>query len=163
MDEMVDNKRVIEISFPTGAYSNTFKHNLLYSIIRNKWIKGNAHAGLNWAVDYRVLEGEYLLFSMHGYYDSRGVIFSIEKIKIEPGGYDVIDTLLHVDVNYSEFKKQVKNDTNAPEILKDFIDALPSGYHSVGSIPNTDKVYPENAVNNLVKYVKDYIYNTAEY
>ena len=62
----------MNIRLESGSYTNTFKHNILYSLRQNKFIRGRAHKGAAWGVDYRILSGYYVLWSARGFKDLRG-------------------------------------------------------------------------------------------
>ena len=155
--------QVVEVAFKTGMATHTLEHNVLYSLRQEKFIKGFSHKGSYWAVEYRVLPGYYLLWSIHGFKDDRGLIFSIRKIRVkEDGGIEDVATIASWRVRLWELKEWV-NDPSIPQSLKLFLECLPSGYHDIGCIPNPEARFSQGEVDNVVKWVNSKIASTAEY
>lgn len=162
-----ENLDVIELHLNSGSYSNTFRHEVLYSIKRNKYVKGHAHKGMSWGVDYRILPGVYVIFSAGGYKDLRGFDLSIEKVRIykdEKGDKRIerIETICEVDKLTKEDVEQMVQDPRAPESLKLFLDCIPWSYHTVGCVPDPNKTFSPDEIQKVCQYLKAKMIETAE-
>lgn len=158
---------VIEISLRSGSYSNTFHHEVLYSLKRSKFVKGHAHKGASWGVDYRILPGYYILFSAGGYKDVRGFGISIEKVRIykdETGDERIerLETICEVDKLTREDVEQMTQDPRAPESLKLFLECIPWSYHTVGCVPDPNKTFSPDEIQKVCQYLRTKMVETAE-
>ena len=153
----------VRFSTETGVWTHTLRHAVLWSVIRNKFIKGRPHGGLVWGIDYLVLPGVYLLWGVNGFRDNRGLEFYITKIRII-GDYQAehIEDVISIHLTMEDLRNML-NDTNCPEALKDFIGSIPSRYHDIGTIPNTEKAYPPDEVERVKKYLEEWLRKQAEY
>ncbi|MEM4067113.1 MAG: hypothetical protein QXV17_09675 [Candidatus Micrarchaeaceae archaeon] len=117
---------VIELSYGFGTYSNTFEYSLLYSLRKKDFVRGYAHKGLHWSVDYKILPGRYVSIQTHGFKDNRGAtlyasLVYITKDKIEP-----------IETVSTEYIIPGKSDNI---VIQSFLDARPS-YHGKLIIPS---------------------------
>ncbi|MEM0198628.1 MAG: hypothetical protein QXK13_06885 [Fervidicoccaceae archaeon] len=126
--------KTIEVSFPFGTYRNTFEYSLLYSLKKKNFIKGNAHKGLSWSVDYKLFPGRYILFETSGYLDNRGAIIAAHLIYLnEEGEIQILETA------EAEYVVPGSSDNLA---LRAFFNALP-GYHDKLMIPYLSEPGPD--------------------
>ncbi|MEM3859273.1 MAG: hypothetical protein QW478_07685 [Candidatus Micrarchaeaceae archaeon] len=119
--------KVVSVSFNFGTYTHRFEYSLLYSLKKRDFIKGRSHKGLDWAVDYRLLPGRYVLLSTFGYLDNRGSAIKASLVYLnERGKLKTIDTAIGDYV--------VPGRSENP-VVQAFFDALP-GYHDILYIPS---------------------------
>ena len=155
--------RPVKLSLRTGELTSRIHHYVLYSIARSKFIKGMPHKGLNWSIDYLVYPGYYMLWYIEGFKDTRGLEFGIRKIHITGDyEYEVVEDIVRVHITLDELKSML-NDPNCPESLRLFINSLPHGYHSIGTVPNLDKVFDNNEVERVRAYLDAWVKSHAEY
>jgi len=165
MREQIENNNseivgeIVELAMKTGRWSNKLHHELLFSIINNRFVKGYAHKGLNWEIDYRVYPGNYVLFKVHGFSDDRGMDFEISKVRIDKTGYEITEKLFDEKIVLKDLLN-IENNDNTPKILKDFLNSLPSSYHSIGAVPSNEK-YSEK-IEDVILFLDKYIKNSAE-
>jgi len=174
----VENVSPSPVSFrlKTGRFSNTLIHKWLWSVRRNKWVSGNCHGGVEWGCDYLVYPGSYIIFSLEGFQDSRGLTIQVRRDTIlddgRGGGYlkggiymkDRV-VLAEVTIPYKQFISMFPPfhcpDT-VPEALRDFLDGRPRHYHSVSASPPADKQYPEGEIERVVSFLRALLYQFAE-
>lgn len=153
----------VKYSTETGVSTHTLRHAVLWSIVRNKFIKGRPHRGLSWGIDYLVYPGFYYEWRVSGFRDNRGVNFGIYRIRIYDNNQaEHIGTITEVHLTLDELKSMI-NDPNCPESLKDFITTIPTRYHCIGTVPNTEKVYQPDEIERVKRYLEDWIRKQAEY
>jgi len=164
---MSENPSPVSFRLKTGRFSNTLVHKWLWSLSRNKWVTGNCHRGVDWGCDYLVYPGSYIIFSLEGYQDSRGLTIQIFRDTISDdgrgrgylkGGILLKDrvVLAEVTIPYRQFIQMFPpfNVPNTvPEALRDFLDGRARSYHSVSSSPPADKQYPEGEVERVVVFL----------
>jgi len=151
-----NNTEIVEMALKTGRWSNTIDHELLFSIVNNRFVKGTTHKGLNWGIEYRIYSGNYVLLRIHGYTNDRGVDLEVQKVKIDRSGYETIEKYFDERVVLGDLLKYIEINNNTPKILKDFMNSIPQGYHSIGSIPIDEKYSEkiEDTVNFMNKYIE---------
>ena len=158
---------VVEISLESGSYTHIFYHQVLYSLKRNKFVSGRAHKGASWGVDYRILPGYYIMWYAHGYKDIRGFTISLEKVKVYKdengkGVKETVETICEINGLTRDDVVKMVQDQRAPESLKDFIECLPFGYHSVGCVPDPTKTFSPDEVTRVCQYLRMWRVETAE-
>ncbi len=147
-------KKLMQVSLETGEFSNTIKHNWLYSIKNNRFINGNCHKGVKWSCDYGLFPGYYLLWSLVGYTDSRGTSLIIKKIAVTfSGRLRGIQTLTYATLPFSDWLS-IRERSDAPESLRDFLMGMPSRYHSASRSPPTKKQYSTNEINQVKEFLE---------
>jgi len=160
------NPSPVSIRLETGRLSNTLVHQWLWSVIRKKWIRGNCHAGLNWGCDYLVYPGVYVLFSLSGYLDNRGLTLRVEHIYLRnDASLKDRHVLAEVTIPYRQFISMFppfKVPHIVPESLRDFLDGRPRHYHSISACPPSDKQYTDDELERVVSYVRALPYQFAE-
>ena len=155
--------QIVEVKLDTGSYTNKIKHNVLFSIKQNKFIKGRPHKGLSWGIDYRLLPGYYYKWSVNGLKDERGVEFAITKVYVDDkGSINGAGDICAFNLILTELRSFTK-DPEAPESLRLFIESLPSGYHTVGDIPDPSKTFQPDEVKKVCEYLKKKVEESAEY
>jgi len=165
---MSEEKTQSPVSFrlETGRFSNTLVHQWFWSVKRNKWIRGNCHAGLNWGCDYLVYPGVYVLFSLSGFLDNRGLTLRVERVYIrDDASVEDRNVLAEVTIPYRQFIQMFppfKVPNIVPEALRDFLDGRPRHYHSVSASPPSEKQYPEDEIERVVSYLRALPYQFAE-
>ncbi|AZI75775.1 putative nuclease [Sulfolobales Beppu filamentous virus 2] len=159
---LVAEQKVIKLEFETGSYSHTLKHSVLYSVKRNKFVKGFCHKGTRWRCEYRVFPGVYIVWSVSGFKDSRGLVFTIRKVKVgEDGSMSNVEIMFNDSLLLDDLLK-MRDDPNAPGSLRLFINSIPIAYHTVGSIPSSDVTFDADEVQRVITYVTTYLIKTAE-
>jgi len=154
-----NDSEIVELSLKTGRWSNTIDHELLFSIVNNRFVKGTPHKGLNWEINYKIYSGNYIIFKVHGFTNNRGVDLEISKIRVDKSGYETIEKYFDKKVVLEDIQNYIGKD-NSSKIVKDFISSLPFGYHSIGSIPVSDK-YSEK-IEDAILFLDKYIKNSTE-
>lgn len=172
----VENVSPVTFRLKTGRFSNTLVHKWLWSVKRNKWVAGNCHRGVDWGCDYLVYPGSYIIFSLEGYQDNRGLTIQLFRDTILPdgrgGGYlkggiymkDRV-VLAEVTIPYRQFVTMFppfKCPDNMPEALRDFLDGRPRHYHSVSASPPAEKQYTQGEIERVVTYLRALPYQFAE-
>jgi len=166
----------VSFRLKTGRFSNTLIHQWLWSVKRNKWVAGNCHGGVEWGCDYLIYPGSYLIFSLEGYLDNRGLTLQIRRDKIIPderrqghlaGDIYLRDLVIEAEVTipYRQFIAMFPPfhiNKSVPEALRDFLDGRPRHYHSVSASPPADKQYSEGEIERVVSYLRSLPYQFAE-
>lgn len=155
--------RPVKFSTKTGELTHKIHHYVLYSIARAKFIKGMPHRGVTWGIDYLIYPGYYLMWYVDGYKDSRGLDFGIRKIHVTSDyQYEVVEDVVKVHITLDDLRSML-NDPSCPESLRIFIASLPHGYHSIGTVPNLDKVFDNNEIERVRAYLDAWARSHAEY
>ncbi|MEM3829980.1 MAG: hypothetical protein QXP36_12335 [Conexivisphaerales archaeon] len=123
----------VSISLGFGTYTHRFEYSLLYSIKKMNFVRGNAHKGLSWSVDYRLFPGRYVLLETWGYLDRRGAIVKASLVYINKKG-----RIKYLESVSAEYIVPARSDNAA---LQAFFDALP-GYHGLLEIPRLEAQGP---------------------
>ena len=153
----------VKIFLRTGELTHRIHHYVLWSIVRNKFIKGIPHRGISWGISYLVYPGYYYLWYIEGFKDERGLEFGIRKIHVTGDNeYEVLEDVVKIHVTLADLRQMV-NDPNCPESLRLFINSLPHGYHSIGTVPNLDRVFDNNEVERVRAYLDAWVRAHAEY
>ena len=155
--------RPVKLSLRTGELTHKIYHYVLYSIVRSKFIKGMPHSGVTWGIDYLIYPGYYLMWYVDGYKDNRGLEFGIRKIHVTSDyQYEVVEDVVRVHTTLDELRSMA-SDPNCPESLRLFIASLPQGYHSIGTVPNLDRVFDQGEVERVRAYLDAWVKSHAEY
>jgi len=154
----VENVQPVSFRLETGRFSNTLVHKWLWSVKRNKWVSGNCHAGLNWGCDYLVYPGVYVLFSLSGFLDNRGLTLRVEHVYLRnDASLEDRNVLAEVTIPYRQFIQMFppfKCPSDVPEALRDFLDGRPRHYHSVSASPPAEKQYAEGEIDRVVSFLQ---------
>ena len=157
--------QVISYGLKTGRWSHTFAHEWLWSIKRNKWVKGVCHKGLWWGCDYLILPGRYAVVKATGFHDDRGVTLSIQVVDVRIENEKMVENIVEeVKTELPSYDAfiSIQNDPDAPEALKDFVKGAPACYHCVSANPPSDKTYQPGELERMKQYVKTVITKFAE-
>jgi len=157
----------VSFRLKTGRFSNTLVHQWLWSVKRNKWVTANCHGGVEWGCDYLVYPGPYIIFSLEGFQDGRGLTIQVMRDTVmsdgRGGGYlkggiylKDRNVLAEVTIPYRQFVQMFPPfhcPSDVPEALRDFLDGRPRHYHSVSASPPADKQYQEGEIERVVSFL----------
>jgi len=162
----VENVNPVSFRLKTGRFSNTLVHQWLWSVKRNRWIRGNCHRGVEWGCDYTIYPGTYIFFSLEGYLDNRGLTLRVSRRLVIDNGRgrgcyspymrDMV-VLGEVTIPYKQFVTMFPVfhcSSDVPEALRDFLDGRPRDYHSVSASPPAEKQYAEGEIDRVVSFLQ---------
>ena len=154
--------RPVKFFTKTGELTHRVYHYVLYSITRAKFIKGMPHRGVTWGIDYLIYPGYYLMWYVDGYKDNRGLELGIRKIHVTGDyEYEVVEDVVRVHLTLDDLRSMA-GDPNCPESLRLFINSLPHGYHSIGTVPDLNRVFDNNEVERVRAYLGAWVRARAE-
>ena len=163
---------VLEVWVDAYSTRHTIRYSVLYSIRQNKFIKGRVDGHGEARIGYRVLEGEYLLWSVSGFTDNRGCRFEITRVKVEKqefplsgiikGKLTTLETICSYETTVDELQ-QFADDPTAPESFKLFIDSLPHGKFGIGKVPDPTKTFDVNEAEKVCRFIGKKIRESAEF
>jgi hypothetical protein len=131
------------------------EHELLFSFKQRKFLKPYKPDKYDGKLYYRLLQGNYLKFSLHALKKNDYARFSLVHVYISPNGEVEEKEVYSVELSYSKFR-EIAIKFDVPYQLKEFVRMEPE-YHQTAKVDESNYSASEDTLtiaNNIMKYLE---------
>ncbi len=146
---------VIEYSVNSKHLTSKIAHELLFSIIKKRFIIPYRHDKNEGKLLYKLMPGRYLKFSLLALASADVATFRIAWVNIDENGSINEKTIYEVEARYTTFIGIIR-DVNSPQVLSDFIKMIPE-YRKTAYVSTRTNYETVEDVDSLIESIKRYL------